>query len=223
MDIELWQLLVFPKNYVSGLADAGVHIKLKDTVIELLNDLTLRKVITSMKACNRHTFSQSICYQLSLDGKKHQISMMKDYIFEYIQEYSEWNWIFRSFTNDCIKLVVMDLDSTLIQQEVIDEIAELVGLDIASEVRSITKISMQGQLPFESSLQARVTVLKGQKLDWRSLSERIKLTPGAHEFCACCKSLGIRTAICSGGFIPIVRIVQQWLDIDEGYANEASI
>lgn len=223
MEFELWQLLVFPKNYVSGLADAGIHVKLKDTVTELLNELNFRKIITSFKICNRHTFSQSICYELSLDQKKHQILMMREYIFEYIQKYSEWNWIFRSFFKDHIKLVVMDLDSTLIQQEVIDEIAELVGLDIASEIRSITKISMQGQLPFESSLQARVTALKGQKLNWKSLSERIKLTPGAHEFCACCKSLGIRTAICSGGFIPIVRIVQQWLDIDEGYANEASI
>ncbi len=120
------------------------------------------------------------------------------------------------------RLVVLDVDSTLIQDEVIELMAEQQGC--LDEVATITAKAMAGELDFAQSLLARVKLLEG--LDSESLDrtyERIRLTPGARTFVRTLQRLGFRTAIVSGGFTHLVERLAQDLGINHAYANTLEI
>lgn len=119
-------------------------------------------------------------------------------------------------------LAVFDMDSTLIQQEVIDELARAVGL--YDKVAAITEAAMRGEEPytdFEASLRARVALLKGVPMDiWERMKrDIITFTPGAHELLRVLKSLGWKTAVLSGGFTPLAMWVKDTLRLDYAHAN----
>jgi phosphoserine phosphatase len=117
------------------------------------------------------------------------------------------------------RLIVMDMDSTLIQQEVIDEIA--VALGVQEQVSAITERAMNGELDFDQSLRERVRLLKGTPVSALSdVLARIKLTPGAAELVRVLRRLGYRTAVISGGFIEVVEPIQKQLGIDYAFANK---
>ena len=102
------------------------------------------------------------------------------------------------------KLVVMDVDSTLIQQEVIDLLAEVSG--VGQEVRSITESAMRGELDFEASLRKRVSLLKGQpETIIAQVSRDITLTPGARTLIRTLKKLGHGVGLVSGGFSQVIN------------------
>ncbi|MCD6525976.1 MAG: phosphoserine phosphatase SerB [Desulfuromonas sp.] len=120
------------------------------------------------------------------------------------------------------RLVVMDMDSTLIQIEVIDELARLAG--VGKQVAEITEQAMNGELDFQQSLAARVALLKG--LDEGALGEvyrNIPFTPGARNLVHILKRLGFRTAVISGGFTFFTDRLQQELGLDYAYANQLEI
>ncbi|MCJ1294537.1 hypothetical protein MMC34_006095 [Xylographa carneopallida] len=118
-----------------------------------------------------------------------------------------------------LKLAVFDLDSTLIEQEVIDELARTIGVQDA--VSDITKRAMAGELDFAQSLKARVALLRGvnSKFVWGELKKIIKFAEGARELCRALKRLGVKMAVISGGFIQIAEWVKEELDLDYAYAN----
>ena len=116
------------------------------------------------------------------------------------------------------RLVVFDMDSTLIQQEVIDEIASFIGVE--KEVSAITKRAMDGELDFASSLKARVSLLKGVPADvFEQLKSRITIAPGAVELCKVLKRLGFTMAVLSGGFQPLAEWLAGILGLDYAFAN----
>ena len=120
------------------------------------------------------------------------------------------------------RLVVMDVDSTLIQNEVIELLAEEAGCGPA--VQSITARAMAGELDFEGSLRMRVRLLKG--LDGAAIERaraRIRLTPGARTFVKTLQRLGFAVAIVSGGFTPFTDWLVTELDLDHGHANTLEI
>lgn len=120
------------------------------------------------------------------------------------------------------RLVVFDMDSTLIEAEVIDELAKEAG--VGAEVAAITERAMCGELDFIESFQARVALLKG--LDARVLekvAQRLPITEGAEKLVATLKHLGYRTAILSGGFTYFGEYLQRKLGIDEVHANQLEI
>ena len=118
------------------------------------------------------------------------------------------------------RVIVFDMDSTLIQQEVIDELGREAG--VAEQVAAITEQAMRGELDFFQSLQARVSFLNGQVSDelFAKVKPKITLTPGAAELCKKLRALGFKTAVISGGFMPIARYVQDILGLDYAFANE---
>lgn len=117
------------------------------------------------------------------------------------------------------RLFAFDMDSTLIQGEVIDELAKLAG--VGEQVSKITEATMRGELNFDESFTRRVGLLKGLPAEQAlALRERIPLSPGAERLIGRLKSLGYRTAILSGGFTFFARSLQERLGIDEFYANE---
>lgn len=132
-----------------------------------------------------------------------------------------------AFQNDDIyrrtrRLVVFDMDSTLIEAEVIDELAAAAGVE--AEVSAITEQAMLGEIDFCESFRRRVALLKG--LDVSVLPEiaaRLPLTEGAETLVSNLHSLGYKTAILSGGFDYFAEILKQKLGFDYVYANQLDI
>lgn len=124
-----------------------------------------------------------------------------------------------NLTLERFRVLVMDMDSTLITIECIDEIADMQGLK--SEVAAITEAAMRGELDFRSSLLKRVALLEG--LDASALNEvfeqRLKLSKGAKELLQAVKAAGIRTVLVSGGFTYFTERLQQSLPLDLTRAN----
>jgi phosphoserine phosphatase len=114
------------------------------------------------------------------------------------------------------------MDSTLIQQEVIDELA--VSLGVQDKVSAITHRAMNGELDFDQSLRERVRLLKGTpESAIVQVLDRIHLTPGAEELVRILKRLGYRTAVISGGFIEVVEPIRKRLGLDYAYANTLEV
>ena len=118
------------------------------------------------------------------------------------------------------KLAVFDMDSTLIDQEVIDELARSISLTEA--VSSITARAMNGEIDFAESLKERVALLKGVRADvWDTLKTdgSITIAQGAKRLIASLKSMGVKTAVVSGGFLPMAEWLQAQLGLDYAFAN----
>lgn len=116
------------------------------------------------------------------------------------------------------RLVVFDMDSTLIEAEVIDELAKEAG--VGEQVAAITEQAMCGELDFNASFKARVALLKGLDASvLEKVAQRLPITEGAEKLVSTLKHLGYRTAILSGGFTYFGEYLQQKLGIDEVHAN----
>ena len=132
--------------------------------------------------------------------------------------YVENNQLIKNFG-----LCVMDMDSTLISIECIDEIADMAGLK--PQVAAITERAMQGELDFAQSLRERVALLEGlQESDlMRVLNERLQLNPGAQQWIDNCKANNITTLLVSGGFNFFADRVKAMLGLDYAVANTLEI
>ena len=120
-------------------------------------------------------------------------------------------------------LCVMDMDSTLINIECIDEIADMMHLK--PHVAAITESAMRGELDFAASLKKRVALLKGlDKIALnRVIDERLQPNPGAMEWIAACKANNIKTMVVSGGFTLFANHVKDLLGLDYAVANTLEI
>ena len=120
------------------------------------------------------------------------------------------------------RLFAFDMDSTLIQGEVIDELAKMAG--VGEDVVRITEAAMRGELGFDESFTRRIALLKGLAAERvHSLTEAIPLAEGAERLVQTLRLLGYKTAILSGGFTFFARSLQQRLGIDTVHANELEI
>ena len=120
------------------------------------------------------------------------------------------------------RLVVFDMDSTLIDAEVIDELAIEAG--VGETVSGITERAMAGEIDFQTSFKERVALLKGLNANvLDKVTARLELTEGAEYLMSTLKSLGYKTAILSGGFTYFAEGIRQRLGIDYMYANELDI
>ncbi len=120
------------------------------------------------------------------------------------------------------RLVAFDMDSTLIQAEVIDELAKLHG--VGDQVSAITAAAMRGELDFKQSLSRRVALLRGLPAHrLQDLIHSVQLADGAERLIATLKKLGYTTAILSGGFNFFGRHLQTRLGIDYVFANDLEI
>tara|TARA_B100001971_G_C18268046_1_gene596785 strand:+ start:236881 stop:238074 length:1194 start_codon:yes stop_codon:yes gene_type:complete len=120
------------------------------------------------------------------------------------------------------RLIVFDMDSTLIQSEVIVEMAKV--HNVGEKVHDITEKAMNGEYDFDESLKQRVALLKGLKEDkLKEILGEIKLTDGVKEFIQAVKSLGYKVAIISGGFNYFAKYFKDQLGLDYAFANELEI
>ena len=115
-------------------------------------------------------------------------------------------------------LVVMDVDSTVIEQEVIELIAAHAGVE--DEVRAVTESAMRGEIDFAQSLRARVALLEGLPVSvLDTVRSQVRFTPGAHSLCGALHSRGDVVALVSGGFDVVVASIAAELGITLYLAN----
>lgn len=121
------------------------------------------------------------------------------------------------------RVLVTDMDSTVITVECIDELADLLGLK--AEVAEITRRAMHGELDFAAALRARVRLLAGLKetVFEQVWQERIRIMPGAIALVRTMRARGAVTALVSGGFVPFVERAQRAIGFDLGFANQLEV
>ena len=121
------------------------------------------------------------------------------------------------------KMLLADMDSTMIQQECIDELADVAG--VGGQVSAITARAMNGELDFEGALTERLGLLSGlpESVIARVISERITFMPGGHDLLHTMKANGAYCALVSGGFTAFTGYVSETLGFDENRANVLGI
>ena len=121
------------------------------------------------------------------------------------------------------KLLVMDMDSTLITMETIDELADMVG--IKAEVAKITESAMRGELEYDESLRRRLALLKGldESALQRVYDERLRFSPGAETLLEKIRAAGIRTLLVSGGFTYMTDRLKTRAKLDYTHSNVLEI
>ncbi len=139
------------------------------------------------------------------------------------QEQIDCAYVPEQLTLQKIKLAVMDMDSTLINIECIDEIADMAG--IKAQISAITERAMRGELDFKQSLRERVALLKGLPESALNdvIQQRLQANPGAQRWIDTCKQYQIKTMLVSGGFEQFAHHVQKMLGIDYSAANRLVI
>ena len=122
------------------------------------------------------------------------------------------------------RLLAIDMDSTLVTMETLDEIADMAGLK--AEVAAITEAAMRGEIKdFSESLTRRMALLKGvgEDLIERVYQERLHLSPGAEILLAAAKAAGLKTMLVSGGFTHFTERLKERLGFDYAFANQFDI
>lgn len=120
------------------------------------------------------------------------------------------------------RLIVFDMDSTLIQAEVIDELAKAAGA--GEKIATITEKAMNGEIDFQESLHQRVASLEGlEESKLKDILENLPLTPGVEDFVKTVKGLGYKLAIISGGFLYFANAIKDKLGLDYAFANDLEI
>ena len=120
------------------------------------------------------------------------------------------------------RVVVFDCDSTIIQAEVIDELAKVAG--VGTHVKSVTERAMNGEIDFFQAITERVRMLKGlTETQLKKLTRSIHLTPGAEDLISSLKSMGYKVAVISGGFSFFTNYLKERLNLDYVYANELEV
>jgi len=192
------------------VAEHGLNI---DVITRLSSRASLDKPAPLPKAC----------VQMTVSGKLSDPNRLRGQLLE-ISHHAEIDIAF--YVDDIYRrnrrLVAFDMDSTLIQVEVINELAKAAG--VGDEVAAITESAMRGEIDFTESLTRRVALLEGLSAHvLAEIAENLPLTEGVELLAATLKRLGYKLAILSGGFLLFGRHLQQKLNFDYAYANDLEI
>jgi phosphoserine phosphatase len=120
------------------------------------------------------------------------------------------------------KVIVFDMDSTIVDGEIIDEMAKAAG--VGAKVAAITEKGMRGEIDFSESLRARVSLLRGLRIkSLESVAKTVQLTKGSEELIAALREMGFKVALISGGFTYFTDILKKRLGFDYAFGNELEI
>lgn len=185
--------------------------------IEKISRITLRK---PLDACNLPNRS---CLELSLRGNIEDEEALKA---EFMKLSAEQQ-IDIAFQEESIyrrmrRLICFDMDSTLIQTEVIDELADRAG--VGAEVRAITEAAMRGEIDFSESFKKRISLLKGlDESVMKEIADNLPITEGMPRLIRILKKSGCKLAILSGGFTYFGNYLKEKYGFDYVFANELEI
>ncbi|KAJ9068727.1 Phosphoserine phosphatase, variant 2 [Entomophthora muscae] len=199
---------------LSDLAVSECYSSLHDSTEGLAYEIFFEcrsetKLYVDAKGSITHLLSQ--CRALIHSWKSEDCLSGLEFSFQDSQIYTEQK-----------KLFIFDMDSTLIQQEVIDEMAKIVG--VGQQVSEITESAMRGEIDFKTSLKKRVALLSGAPTSiFDEVRSKIELSKGAKDLCSYLKSKGCILAVVSGGFLPLANYVKSELNLDYAFANQVCI
>ncbi len=163
------------------------------------------------------------CVEFSVRGNPRDVREMQS-LFMQLSAAEEFDISLQQDTmyRRCRRLVCFDMDSTLIETEVIDELAERAGA--GDKVRAITERAMRGEIDFDESFRERVSLLKGlDESVMRDIAEHLPVTEGVGRMMEVLKRAGFKTAILSGGFTYFGNYLKSKFGFDYVYANELEI
>jgi len=193
------------------------------TAIIAAHDMNIIRIDRLSSQLSTEDSPADACVELAVSGEVSSEPLMRAEFLAAAQELS----IDIAFQRESIfrrnrRLFAFDMDSTLIQGEVIDELAKLAG--VGDQVSRITEAAMRGELNFDESFTRRVALLKGLPAERvYALLDTIPLAEGAERLIRTLRLLGYKTAILSGGFTFFAHHLQQRLGIDYVHANELEI
>jgi phosphoserine phosphatase len=193
------------------VSDAGLNI---DTIYRLSGRVPLD--------CNDYECSRG-CVEFTVRGTPKDVAGLRAQFLEI----SSRMMVDIGFQEDNIfrrnrRLVAFDMDSTLIQAEVIDELAKEAG--VGEQVAAITESAMRGELDFKQSLRKRLSLLEGlDESVLQKVADRLPMSEGAEKLISNLKNVGYKIAILSGGFTYFGEILRKRYGIDYVYANELEI
>jgi phosphoserine phosphatase len=189
--------------------------------IDSIHRLSGRTSLEALTAENH--LVENACVEFSVRGTPDSVSSLRS---DFMDLSARMN-IDIAFQRDTVyrrnrRLVCFDMDSTLIEAEVIDELAKAAG--VGAQVIEITEAAMRGEIDFKQSFSRRMALLKGlDESVLEKIADELRITEGAEKLISSLKKVGYKTAILSGGFHYFGRYLQQKLGIDYVYANELDI
>lgn len=224
---EKWVNLQGKDRYIVTILGEKLSAKQISEVTKIISDINLNidaiKRLTGRISLSKEDEYPRACIELSIRGR---IDNKLEFTEKLMQISQELN-VDIAFQEDNIyrrnrRLVCFDMDSTLIQTEVIDELAELAG--VGNEVKAITEAAMQGDIDFKQSFIQRMQLLKGLSEDaLQDVAVNLPITKGAKRLIDTLKKYGFKTAILSGGFTYFGSYLQKELGIDYVYANQLEV
>lgn len=226
-DYESWVTLQGKDRYIVTILGERLAAEQISEVTKIISDKNLNidsiKRLTGRTSLVKEEEYPRASIQLSIRGK---IDDKQELTARFVQVSKDLD-VDIAFQEDNIfrrnrRLVCFDMDSTLIQTEVIDELAELAG--VGEEVKAITESAMQGEIDFNESFKRRMKLLKGLREEvLQDVAERLPITKGARRLIDTLHNYGFKTAILSGGFTYFGDYLQKKLDIDYVFANQLEI
>ncbi|OEK07687.1 phosphoserine phosphatase SerB [Flavivirga aquatica] len=226
-DYENWVTLQGKDRYIVTILGEKLAAEQISEVTKIISDKNLNidsiKRLTGRLSLVKEEEYPRASIQLSIRGK---IDDKTEFTEKFMQISRDLD-VDIAFQEDNIyrrnrRLVCFDMDSTLIQTEVIDELAELAG--VGEEVKAITESAMQGEIDFNESFISRMKLLKGLSEEvLQDVAVKLPITKGARRLIDTLKSYGFKTAILSGGFTYFGHYLQKELGIDYVYANQLEI
>jgi len=192
------------------IAAHGLNI---ESILRLTGRMSLRNPIQHVRACIQFTLRGTPTDRSQLQAELMKLSSEQgiDFSFQKDDMYRRMR-----------RLICFDMDSTLIQTECIDELAERAG--VGDQVKAITESAMRGEIDFKESFTRRVALLKGLDVSvMRDIAEHLPITEGVDRLMTILKTYGYKIAILSGGFTYFGEYLQRKYNIDYVYANELEV
>ncbi len=227
-DYEAWVAREGKSRWIITLLGRTItarHIALVSSEIarQDLNIDSIRRLTGRMPISEKVQPRSKSCVEFSVRGTPLDVDAMRRRFLEVSQSEEfdislQEDNVFRR----CRRLICFDMDSTLIETEVIDELADRAG--VGAQVRAITESAMRGEIDFTESFKRRVALLKGlDESVMKDIAEKLPITEGVERMMQVLKRTGYKTAILSGGFTYFGNYLKQKFGFDYVYANELEI
>ena len=227
-DYDSWVGAAHKPRYIITLLARSITAGQIAAVAEVIRDNglnidTMHRLSGRVPLKNGDNAPARACVEFTVRGTPKDIGAIRSKFLEISSELG----VDIAFQEDNIfrrnrRLVAFDMDSTLIQAEVIDELAKEAG--VGDQVSAITESAMRGELDFKQSLRKRLSLLEGlDESVLKAVAARLPLTEGAERLISNLKKVGYKIAILSGGFTYFGEILKQRLGIDYVYANQLEI
>ncbi len=216
---DRWIITILGRRLTARqIANVTAEISAQGMNIDSIQRLTGRMPLAE----EQQPLSKS-CVEFSVRGVPRDVAAMQERFMQLSQE-EEFDISMQEDTlfRRCRRLICFDMDSTLIETEVIDELAMRAG--VGEQVKAITERAMRGEIDFNESFKERVALLKGlDESVMREIAENLPITEGLDRMMQVLKRVGYKTAILSGGFTYFGNYLKQKYGFDYVYANELEI